>query len=102
MWIRVAECEAFERSGGLKRVTHGEGEVLVLLHRDGIAAIANECPHQGAPLTAGYQRDGWIECPLHAWRFDLTTGKRIGHLRDRIAVYPTRINDGLIEVELPD
>jgi len=28
------------------------------------------CPHQGANLAGGRLRDGCVECPFHAWRFE--------------------------------
>jgi nitrite reductase/ring-hydroxylating ferredoxin subunit len=101
VWVRVTELSVLERNGGLKRVVHSAGEVLVLLEANGLVAINNECPHHGAAFTAGYRRDGWIECPLHSWRFDLTTGRGISHPGSCIATYPTRVNDGVVEVELP-
>ena len=36
--------------------------------------MANRCPHQGAPLSAGTLVNGIVVCPLHAWRFRLADG----------------------------
>jgi nitrite reductase/ring-hydroxylating ferredoxin subunit len=37
-------------------------------------AIDNFCVHRGGPLSEGWL-DGYIlECPWHAWRFDVRTG----------------------------
>lgn len=35
-------------------------------------ALPNACPHRGASLSEGRVRDGEIECPWHAFRFDGT------------------------------
>jgi anthranilate 1,2-dioxygenase ferredoxin component len=105
MWVRVAELEVLRRNGGLKRVAHpldAMFEVLVLLDGERLSAIRNECPHQGAPFTAGFRRDEWIECPLHSWRFRITTGAGVTQPWESIGIYPTRVVDGLVEVELPD
>jgi 3-phenylpropionate/trans-cinnamate dioxygenase ferredoxin component len=106
MWVRATELSVLERNGGLKRVQHPDQptlEVLVLLESTGIFAIGNECPHQGAPLTAGYRRPDSIECPLHSWRFRPSTGACISHPWESIATYPTRVtDDGVVEVEFAD
>ena len=102
VWVRVTELSVLQRNGGLKRVAHGTGEALVLLEAGGLVALNNECPHHGAPFTAGYRRNGWIECPLHAWRFDLATGQGISHPGSCLTTYPTRVTDGVVEVEFPD
>lgn len=33
-------------------------------------ALLDQCPHRGVALSLGTVRDGCIECPFHAWRFD--------------------------------
>lgn len=106
MWVRATHLAVLQRNGGLKRVTHPHQplyRVLVLLENDGqVVAIFNECPHHGAEFTAGNRGPGWIECPLHAWRFDVHSGYAPRIPGCRIPTFPTRIVDGIVEVELPD
>ncbi len=48
-----------------------EGEPLVLFRTpQGVAALADRCPHRMAPLSAGRVVEGTVECPYHGWRFD--------------------------------
>lgn len=70
-------------------------------------AIANYCPHQGAPLCVGHitgttaagahndvlwQRDGEIlRCPWHSWEFDIKTGKTVFEPTERIRTYAVRV-----------
>lgn len=35
-----------------------------------LGAVADRCPHRGAPLSLGRTREGCLECPYHGWRFD--------------------------------
>jgi nitrite reductase/ring-hydroxylating ferredoxin subunit len=104
MWVRATELAVLQRNGGVKRVQHPRRDLaaLVILEDDEIVAVIDECPHQGSSLIAGYRRNGWIECPLHAWRFDLRTGHGISHPTECLATYPTRVVDGTVEVDLPD
>jgi nitrite reductase/ring-hydroxylating ferredoxin subunit len=60
--------------GTMRRVSHGDLDVL-LAHTDrGIFATDDRCPHMAAPLSIG-ELDGCIvACPLHEGRFDLASG----------------------------
>jgi 3-phenylpropionate/trans-cinnamate dioxygenase ferredoxin subunit len=73
-------------------------------------AVRNRCPHQGGPLCAGvvvswlesprpgvYHFDPdrpLIECPWHAWTFDLATGQSwFDPQRTRVKPYPVAVRD---------
>jgi len=61
-------------SGTLRRVTHGDRDILLAHTPAGILATDDRCPHMSAPLSIG-ELDGCIvACPLHEGRFDLSTG----------------------------
>ena len=64
-------------------------------------AIADTCPHRGAALSEGLFRDGWVTCPSHLWRFSLIDGVKQGDENTRVAVYPTRVVDGVVHVDIP-
>jgi nitrite reductase/ring-hydroxylating ferredoxin subunit len=40
-----------------------------------IYAFEDSCPHAFWPLSAGSFRDGVLECPGHAWEFQIETGR---------------------------
>ncbi|MEO1656633.1 MAG: Rieske 2Fe-2S domain-containing protein [Pseudomonadota bacterium] len=47
-----------------------EGEPVVLFRTAGqLTALADKCPHRGAPLSLGRVRNGGIVCPYHGWQF---------------------------------
>lgn len=47
------------------------GRALVLWRApEGVRALADVCPHRGAPLSGGVVVDGAIACPYHGYRFD--------------------------------
>ncbi|CAN5442443.1 hypothetical protein BH20CHL6_BH20CHL6_16830 [soil metagenome] len=63
--------------GTLLRVTRGDHDVL-LAHTDaGLVATDDRCPHMSAPLSIGRLEGCFIDCPLHAGRFDLSTGETV-------------------------
>jgi nitrite reductase (NADH) small subunit len=64
-------------------------------------AVSALCPHEDGPLA-----DGWIEgdavvCPWHGFDFDLATG--LCRVADdlSISVFPTRVVNGMVEVDVP-
>jgi nitrite reductase/ring-hydroxylating ferredoxin subunit len=73
------------------------------LFRDGerYYVLDDACPHQGASLASGTLHGGRVICPLHSWVFDLRTGRCPRDSHDPVATYPTRVRDGVVEVEFP-
>ncbi len=52
-------------------------------------AIADRCPHAGAPLSEGEADGGVLTCPGHGSRFDICTGERLrGPADTGVAVFP--------------
>jgi nitrite reductase (NADH) large subunit len=72
--VRVAALAELPRGEG-RNVRVGTREIA--LFRTGereVHAIAARCPHAGGPLADGIVAGGRVTCPLHAWKFELTTG----------------------------
>ena len=63
--------------GALRRVTHGDLDVLLANVPAGILATDDRCPHMSAPLSIGRLDGCVIDCPLHNGRFDLCTGETV-------------------------
>lgn len=79
-------------------------------------AIHNYCPHQGAPICAGfvsgttlpsdvydyeYGRAGEIiRCPWHGWEFDLRSGKSLFSDRIRVKKYQVQVQEGKVGIVL--
>lgn len=70
--------------GPLSSVPPGEGrtfhvgarKVAVFHTRQGqLYASQAECPHRKGPLADGLLGGSTLVCPLHAWKFDLRTGR---------------------------
>jgi len=62
------------KEGAAKLVRVNHDEIAVFKHQGKLCAVQNICPHEGGPLSAGWIKDGAAVCPLHGYRFDLTSG----------------------------
>ncbi|MGE4094608.1 MAG: Rieske (2Fe-2S) protein [Candidatus Binatia bacterium] len=71
----------------------------VFLHQpEQLLATDNHCPHRQGPLADGLVGGGKVVCPLHAWKFDLATGRCLGETAT-IRTYPVREVNGHIILE---
>lgn len=97
-WLRVAPADEIE-NGRATIVAIAEGERIAVF-RDGAAfhAVSNLCPHQGGPLGEGRVLDGCVTCPWHGFQFRLTDGRAPAPFTDRVAIYATHVEDGIVYV----
>ncbi|NLG73706.1 MAG: non-heme iron oxygenase ferredoxin subunit [Chloroflexi bacterium] len=100
-FIAVAPVE--ELPNGERLFVEIDNETIVVFNIGGeYFAIADVCSHDDGPLGDG-ELDGYvITCPRHGATFDVRTGKVLSlpAIVD-IPAYPTRVQDGQIEVGLP-
>jgi nitrite reductase/ring-hydroxylating ferredoxin subunit/uncharacterized membrane protein len=73
-WTRLDATDVPE---GVPTKAKAGAQTLVLVRRgETIFALNETCAHAGGPLSEGKLVDGCIECPWHASRYDLATGRR--------------------------
>jgi len=76
----------------------------VALYRfgDEVHAVGDLCPHEpGVRLSGGFLDGEVIECPMHQSCFNVKTGRVQGPpATTDIPVYPIRIEDGQVWVDL--
>lgn len=93
-----------------------DGREVGLFCVDGtLHALANRCPHRGAPLCAGSVAtpieagaDGIrlglphsiVRCPWHKWEFEIATGRSLVDDRLRVKRYAVRLDGEEIVVTL--
>jgi nitrite reductase/ring-hydroxylating ferredoxin subunit len=99
-WATVAKLSELA-PGDVRGVEIGDTSIA-LYNLDGeIRATDNICTHAFALLSDGWLDGDCIECPLHAGRFDVRTGKALGPpVDDDIKVYPVQIVGDDIQVKL--
>ncbi len=63
-------------------------------------AMDDRCPHKGALLSEGECKEGKITCPWHAWQFDLKTGAYVDNPDCQLKIYPVKVQDGNIFIDV--
>ncbi|MCH7628022.1 MULTISPECIES: Rieske (2Fe-2S) protein [Novosphingobium] len=100
-WHTVIAESEFPAEGKLATKLGG-WYVLVGKTDDGYHAVNDRCTHQAALVSTGRIRRGAVMCPLHGARFELATGRCLGGTYKDLRTFPLRIENGTIEVSLPD
>jgi nitrite reductase (NADH) small subunit len=102
-WVRITIPENVPQREG-RAVVVGEQEIALFNLGDRFLAVDNRCPHKGGPLADGIVSGSTVVCPLHNWQICLESGEveRPRNEACRIETYPTRLEDGLIWIELSD
>jgi 3-phenylpropionate/trans-cinnamate dioxygenase ferredoxin subunit len=80
-----------------------DGDVpIAVFNVDGeILAVDDTCTHQDASLADGWLDGCLVECPLHASRFDLRTGRPDGPpAKTALRTHPVSVEDGMIYVHV--
>ena len=101
-WIRITACRNIPPREGRAAVV-GDREVAIFNLGDRFLAVDNRCPHEAGPLCDGILAGVAVVCPLHAWKVCLETGTVERPARENacIQTYATRVDDGVVMVELP-
>jgi nitrite reductase/ring-hydroxylating ferredoxin subunit len=95
-WTRLAPLSSIPANGA-----KSFGAVTVFRDGETCHATGSRCPHMGYPMDKGLVRDGVVTCAWHQWEFDLASGGCWRGACDDLPVYPIRISDGQVEVQMP-
>ena len=107
--------------GGIRMVELGGHRVGVIRVGDRVHAVADRCPHRGAPLCSGGRtvhgielddggapvrgdERGLLRCPWHKWDFDIASGRCVVHPTLRIRRYRVTLEaaEAVVELAHPD
>ena len=98
-WIHIGPPSSIpDQRARVVAAPNGE-RIAVFRDGDEIGAVTNLCAHQNGPLGEGRIVDGCIVCPWHGYEYRLKDGCAPPPFKERLATYPLRLNDGMIEVE---
>ena len=99
-WVKAANRRDLGAGDVLGIVLAGL-EIALFDLEDTIFATDDICTHAYARLSDGWLDNGEIECPLHAGRFDIKTGRATAPpCADDIKTYPVRVVGDEIQVKL--
>src|SRR5215211_1626532 len=88
--------------GAVDRIPLGEGReyevvgelIAVFRERSGaLHAVQATCPHRGGALADGLIGAGKVVCPMHTFKYELSTGKPVGHDCAALKTYVVSVND---------
>lgn len=100
-WIEVVALQDIPSLGS--RVIDAGGDEIAVFRTsdDQVFAIRNACPHKGGPLSEGIVHGTSVTCPLHNWKIDLTSGEALGPDEGCANVFPAKVENGQVFIDLP-
>jgi anthranilate 1,2-dioxygenase ferredoxin component len=100
-WHQLIAEQDFPEEGKIAAKISG-WYVLVARTDDGLFAVNDRCTHQAALISNGRIRRGMIMCPLHGARFEVASGACVGGAYRDLRTFSLRLENGMIEVCVPD
>ena len=99
-WIDIGPLDAVPARGARVVKTAAGCVAVFRTGDDRVYALDNACPHKGGPLAEGIVHGASVTCPLHAWVFDLETGRAQGADSGAVATHPAQVVEGRILLDL--
>jgi nitrite reductase/ring-hydroxylating ferredoxin subunit len=100
-FVKVATVQEVP-PGKAKQATINGRTIAVFNVAGSFQAIADTCPHRGAPLSEGDVSGTEVTCPWHGARFDLTSGAHLcPPATTGVASYKVQVVGDEVQVEVP-
>jgi nitrite reductase (NADH) small subunit len=99
--VRVCSVDDVPLHEG-RAVRVGGRSLAVFRSQGGFHVLGNACPHRDGPLADGLVTDSTVACPLHERRFELASGRAVGHDCGDVDAYPVDVRDGQVFIEVRD
>ena len=100
-WTKLATVGEVPKDSVIE-VEH-DGDLYAICNVDGeVRALSGVCPHEGGPLGQGTVVQGILVCPWHMWEFDARSGACLVDDAMAVPVYPVKVEDGGVLVDLPE
>ncbi|MBB3933300.1 3-phenylpropionate/trans-cinnamate dioxygenase ferredoxin subunit [Kaistia hirudinis] len=99
---QIHVCSIGDLPPGEARRVEAEPAVAVFHVGDAFYAVADLCTHATASMSEGYvDDDATVECPVHAARFCLKTGRALClPATEALRTFPIVIRDGEVYVDM--
>lgn len=100
-WVRVADVSEIKEGEGYAAQA-GSRHIAIFKVEDSLYACDGICSHAHAFLAEGYVEGEEVECPMHAGRFNVRTGKALcAPARVDINTFPVEIREECVFVDVP-
>ncbi len=97
-WVEVLQADQLDESKGTT-VFVNERDIALYRYQGGFYALDNQCVHRDGQLGDGHMDGANVICPLHQWDYDVHTGVSRYNPGEKVAVYPARQVNGLVEID---
>jgi nitrite reductase (NADH) small subunit len=99
-FVRLATQSELPAEGEAKEFPCGDKVICVANVNGSITAMDNVCLHRGGPLGQGMIEGDKVVCPWHGWQWDPKTGEAAHNPNAKVAVYPLKVENGDVLVEV--
>ena len=100
MFVKLASQSELPTEDEAKEFIY-EDKVICVANVNGvISAIDNVCLHRGGPLGQGTIEGDKLVCPWHGWQWDPKTGQAAHNSAAKVAIYPLKIENGEVMIEI--
>lgn len=99
-FVRIASQSELPPNNQAREFPCGDKTICVANVNGTITAMDNVCLHRGGPLGQGVIEKGKLICPWHGWAWDPSTGQAVHNPNARVAVYPLKIENDEVLIEL--
>ena len=100
MFVKLATQSELPLADEAKEFPCGNKTICVANVNGTYSATDNVCPHRGGPLGQGMIEGSKVICPWHGWAWDVKTGAADQDASMKVAVYPLKIENGDVLVEI--
>jgi nitrite reductase (NADH) small subunit len=102
-FTEILVCRLEDLPLGLGRAFSIAGRNIAIFRtrKEKLFALDNSCPHKGGPLADGMLAGDQVVCPLHAFRFDGTSGACDQAGICAVNTYSITQKEGVIFIRLP-
>ena len=96
----VEVCGADDVEEGRSRAVEVDGLRIAVFRDEGrYHALLGRCPHADGAMGHGWVEEGEAVCPLHRWRFKLSTGRCTTAPGQNLHKFRCEVREGRVWVE---
>ena len=88
-----------ELKPGVRFINSCDGkDLFVYNNSENTHVYDNLCPHQSTSIPETALQDSQLTCPMHKWKFDITSGKCIEKGNKPLKLYESKLENGSLMV----
>lgn len=76
--------------------------VLLIKKAGRFYGISNKCAHLACGMEGGVLKEYVLQCPCHAWKYDIRTGAFLDAAEIKIPVYELKVSEGNIYLKMEE